>query len=805
MAHSFLYFWGLSLSLSLYLIPSAFTSHVYIVYLGHNQNKVPLLTSKHHLQLLSTVFASKEDAKQAMLYSYKHGFSGFSATLNSTQAQILSNAKGVISVFKSKTTHLHTTRSWDFLGLSMDYSTDHKGTIPLKWQQAYGGDVIVGVFDTGIWPDSHSFREEPGMGPVPRSWKGKCVAGEHFDPARACNRKLIGATYYLKGFERRYGKLNRTRSIEYRSPLDALGHGTHTASTAVGSIVKNVSFLEDGGFARGTARGGAPRARLAVYKVCWNINFDGRCTEADILAAFDDALHDGVHVISASFGLRPPLRAFSVSTASIGSFHAMQMGISVVFSAGNNGPDPSLVENVFPWSISVAVSTIDRTFPTRIILDGSLSFLGEGFVVHPITAELSGAGTYFFSGVCRTQSMKNVSADGKIILCFSNVGSVRREEAEAAARNTSATGLIFVEPLSRLFPDITILPFVQLDIIQGTKMAQYLSESIDPPIVQIFPSKTVLKRSPAPIVADFSSRGPSSISPDFLKPDISAPGINILAAWPPKTPPTLVQEDSRSVNWNFQSGTSMACPHVSGVVALLKSAYPDWSPAAIRSALMTTAYTIDTSNDQILAVGSIKASDPFDIGAGHINPIRAMDPGLVYDMKTQDYIIFLCNIGYNEDQIRSLVLHTHGNTNNGKNTYCFSDPSSSEAGRITSNANLNYPSITVLNLQRTTTITRTVHNVATGQGWKVAVYFVRVVNPHGVDVVVWPKLLIFSPIKQECTYYVTFIPNKISQGRYDFGEIIWSDGFHYVRSPLVVLVNTSTTAASAGFQATANI
>lgn len=226
----------------------------------------------------------------------------------------------------------------------------------------------------GIWPESHSFREEPGMGPVPRSWKGKCVGGEHFNPAAACNRKLIGATYYIQGFERRYGNLDKTTNFDYRSPLDFLGHGTHTASTAVGSFaVKNeANFF---GFGQGTARGGAPRARLAVYKVCWNINFDGRCTEEDVLAAFDEALHDGVDVIGASFGRKPPLRAFFASSAAIGSFHAMQMGVNVAFSAGNNGPDPSLVENVFPWSISVAASTVDRTFPTQILLDGTVSFL----------------------------------------------------------------------------------------------------------------------------------------------------------------------------------------------------------------------------------------------------------------------------------------------------------------------------------------------------------------------------------------------------------------------------------------------
>lgn len=232
----------------------------------------------------------------------------------------------------------------------------------------------------GIWPNSSSFQEEPGTGPIPRTWKGKCVSGENFDPIKSCNRKLIGAQFYLKGIEKQYGLINTTS--EYQSPLDFLGHGTHTASTAVGSVVKNASFF---GFGQGTARGGAPRARLAVYKVCWSDkNFNGRCTDADIMAAFDDALHDGVNVISASFGPPVPLIPFFESTGDIASFHAMQLGVSVVFSAGNDGPDPSLLRNVNPWSICVAASTMDRTFPTQIVLDNKLSFMVtlENFIVN---------------------------------------------------------------------------------------------------------------------------------------------------------------------------------------------------------------------------------------------------------------------------------------------------------------------------------------------------------------------------------------------------------------------------------------
>ncbi|KAL0418061.1 UNVERIFIED_CONTAM: Subtilisin-like protease SBT3.18 [Sesamum radiatum] len=745
---------------------------------------------------------SEEEAKQAMIYSYKHVLSGFAATLNESQATILANTKGVISVFESKTLQLHTTRSWDFMGLNLD---QHKG-FPL--QLAYGDDIIVGLFDSGVWPESASFREEPGMGPVPKHWKGKCVPGEEFDPKKVCNRKLIGAKYYLTGYERRFGKINRTRTREYVSARDVLGHGTHTASTAIGSRAKDVSYS---GLARGSARGGAPRARLAVYKVCWNSNFGGTCTEEDTLAAFDEALHDGVHVISASFGKGPPLRQFFASSSDIGSFHAMQLEVSVVFSAGNNGPDPSLVGNVNPWSICVAASTVDRSFPSKILLEDGSFFVviffvlvseskreysytvsqnegnmlmkllvmvrfvkilglrrGEGLITNHICGNLSRARNHFFGGICSTSNWKNVSASGNILLCFSTDGPVSSIEAEFAARKAKAAAVIFVEPLTRPVAAVGVFPIIRIDIIQGMKLLLLPN----PTKVQILPSKTAFKRSPAPMVADFSSRGPSSISPDFLKPDINAPGVNILAAWPPNIPPSMFPDDERQVHWNFQSGTSMSCPHVSGIVALLKSAHPNWSPAAIRSALMTTAYTKDINGDDMSVEATTKPSDPFDVGAGHINPVQAFDPGLVYDMTTPDYILFLCNIGYSEEQIQAIV----------------SCPSTTCPDRTEPNWNINYPSITVSSLTCTTTIKRTVRNVG---HMKTAMYFASIVSPNGVEVVVWPRILMFTPLKEEMTYFVTLKPLKMSEGRYDFGWITWSDGFHQVRSPLVVQVNTT--------------
>ncbi|KAI3798261.1 hypothetical protein L1987_33532 [Smallanthus sonchifolius] len=761
--HSFL---GLAF-MSLCLIQSVSTSDVYIVYLGLKDVQDHILTSNYHLNLLSGVFQRKEDAKQSMVYSYKQSFSGFSAKINSTQAATLAEMEGVVSVFKSRILRLHTTRSWDFMGLNLNPTADKSNPLQLT----HGDNTIVGIFDTGIWPESKSFHEEPNMHPIPRTWKGKCVSGQNFNPKKACNLKLIGARYYLEGYEQEHGTLNTSETTEYRSPRDAIGHGTHTASIAVGSTVKTASFF---GFGQGTARGGAPRARLAVYKVCWE---DGKCSEADILAAFDDAISDGVDVISASFGSPPPLLPFYNSSTVIGSFHAMQKGISVIFSAGNNGPDPSVVQNVAPWSTCVGASSIDRNFPTRILVDNSLFVTGESFNTELIEAKLVVARRYFRGGICKMDKWRNKSATGAVILCFSIQGPVEIEDAEVAVWLANATGLIFVNSPTRQYVEVDIIPTIRIDMIQGTKLNNYLSQSItNQTKVRIFPSKTVIKQSPAPVVADFSSRGPSSISPDILKPDISAPGISILAAWPPGISPTSTDIDERSVEWNFQSGTSMSCPHVSGVVALLKSVHPDWSPAAIKSAMMTTAYKTDINRDTILSGGTNEESSPFDIGAGHLNPLKAMDPGLVYDTKADDYILFLCNNGYTKDQIKRIT---------GTTVTCPKEH--------TTNANLNYPSITVFSLQSTMTIKRTVRNV----GYKkTSIYFASIVSPNGVEVTVWPRILCFSYFSDESSYYVTLKPQKLSQGRYDYGEIVWSDGYHTVRSPLVVCVDTATLASA---------
>ncbi|XP_050238380.1 subtilisin-like protease SBT1.5 [Mercurialis annua] len=286
---------------------------------------------------------SDSSASTQILHVYKTVFEGFSAKLIPDQVQELEKRPEIIALFPEHTYYHQTTRSPDFLGLRASFPGN------MYNESEYGDNVIIGLLDSGIWPELSSFDDE-GLGPIPSHWKGECRGGEGF----RCNKKLIGARFFnSKGVNATDG--NTTR--------DAFGHGTHTASTAAGRAVSNADFL---GFAEGTAVGVAPKARVAMYKVCY---VNKGCGGADILAGFDKAVEDGVNVISVSLGsiFSQPL---IYDEMAIGSFGAMEKGVIVTAAAGNAGEFGSgSVCNVAPWMITVGASTIDRKFPADILLE----------------------------------------------------------------------------------------------------------------------------------------------------------------------------------------------------------------------------------------------------------------------------------------------------------------------------------------------------------------------------------------------------------------------------------------------------
>ncbi|KAH7863512.1 hypothetical protein Vadar_018458 [Vaccinium darrowii] len=723
---------------------------VHIVYMGKRQHNDPELVTALHHHLLTSVVGSEEDARNSIVYSYRHGFSGSAARLTKSQAQQIAGSEGVLRVIPNRFHTLQTTRSWDYLGLSSHSPTN------LLHEASLGDGAIIGIIDTGVWPESKAFNDED-LGPIPTRWKGQCDSGQEFNATTDCNKKLIGARWFIDGFlASNKQPFNTSENPEYSSPRDAMGHGTHTASTAAGSYVGNVSYK---GIGLGIARGGAPRAWLAIYKACWNVR-RGQCASTDLLRAFDQAIHDGVDVLSLSIGTAIPM--FSDvdehDWISTGSFHAVTNGIVVVCAAANDGPSSQTVQNTAPWILTVAASTIDRSFPTSITLGNNKTIWGQAMFAGK---EIGFSGLmYPTSSVCESLSLGNTSVIGKVVLCFNRAASwVPATNASSIVKAAGGLGVIIARnPSSILAPCNDDFPCIVVDYELGTEILFYI-RATSSPTVKISLSRTLQGKPVSTKIAYFSSRGPNSIAPAILKPDIAAPGVSILAATSPL-------DSIMDGGYTFYSGTSMATPHVSAIVALIKTLHPNWSPAAIKSAVITTAWQTDPYGEPIFAEGSPrKLADPFDYGGGVINPNKAKNPGLVYDMGTNDYIHYLCAMGYNNSAISQLV---------GNSTAC---PSSQP-----SILDVNLPSITIPNLRNATSLSRTVTNV----GPINSVYKPLIEPPLGITMVVKPDTLVFnSTIKRISFDVLVSTTHRVNAGYY-FGSLTWTDGVHIVRSPVSV-------------------
>ncbi|KAJ7947949.1 Subtilisin-like protease [Quillaja saponaria] len=743
----------------------------YIVYLG-GQSYGPNPSTddlesvaNSHYYLLGSLLGSEEKAKESIFYSYNRYINGFAAELDEEEAAEIAKNPNVVSVFLNKARELHTTRSWDFLAVERN-GVVPKGSI---WEKArFGEDAIIGNLDTGVWPESKSFNDG-GMGPIPSRWRGICQNDYSHDSLKVpCNRKLIGARFFNRGYQQEQGK---PLNASFRTAWDHSGHGSHTLSTAAGNFVPGVNIFGNG---NGTASGGSPKARVVAYKVCWKGR--GGCFDSDIMAAFEAAISDGVDVLSVSLGGGEASEFFE-DGISIGAFHAIMNGISVVTSAGNTGPSPGTVSNVAPWMFTVGASTTDREFASYVVLGDKKQLKGESLSAtgltsrkfYPLIRAADAKAANVTSAVavfCKEKTLDPKKVKGKIVVCLR--GESGRAEKGQIVANAGAAGMILANNElngNGIIADPHVLPASHINFTDGQYVNAYINHTKNP-VAYIASVRTELGVKPAPVMASFSSRGPNSIVPSILKPDITAPGVNIIAAYT-EGPPTGQTFDKRRISFKADSGTSMACPHISGIVGLIKTLHPDWSPAVIKSAIMTTASTQDNSHKPIQDSSRQKAT-PFAYGAGHVQPNLAMNPGLVYDLTSVDYMNFLCARGYNPKQLK----------------FFFNKPY--HCPKSYNLADFNYPSITVPDLHKEiVNVTRIVTNVGSPGTYKV-----QVNAPAGVLASVEPSFLTFKKLGEKKKFMVSFKAKVNGKpADYAFGDLVWSDGKHNVRSPIVVKLN----------------
>ncbi|XP_072999031.1 subtilisin-like protease 4 [Typha latifolia] len=687
-----------------------------------------------------------DSGETRLIYSYHEVISGFAADLTAEEAIEMQSKDGVLDVRPDEFSQLETTYTPDLLGLQ-----DSNGA---WWDGTYQGEgIVIGVLDTGILPTHPSFNDY-GMPPPPVTWKGSCSNTSGV----ACNNKIIGA------------KAFNSRTVP--TAIDTGGHGTHVAAIAAGNFVRHANVLGTG---NGTASGMAPRAHLAIYKVC----FKG-CRDSDTLKAIDEAIADGVDVLSMSIGLNAT-RKYYKDPVHHGSLTALSHNIVAVSTAGNKGPNENTLSHDAPWVLTVGASSTDRRIGAIVKLGNGRELAGES-AFQPNSFNSSMMLPLVFPGdiggrnatYCYNGSLSFTDVRGKIVLCY-NGGTTDIEKGEVVFAAGGAAMVIANgwRRGSTTNSDAHIITAARLSLMDGREVERYYyslknSTSNNATATIIF-NGTTFGHRPSPAVASFSSRGPAPMNGGILKPDVLAPGLNILSAWHREVGPNST--GLATSTFNYKSGTSMAAPHASGVVALIMKKYPGWTPAMIQSAIITSAQDRDMDDRPIVDQRYSVAASIFATGSGQINPKAALDPGLVYDINPSDYVGYLCSLGYNNTELKILY----------KRTINCSAVNHIEA------SSLNYPSIQVT-LPRSggsVTVKRTAKNVGVKD---VGEYRAKITKPKGVTVKLSTYDLKFSRRLQEKSFNVTLTISPSGPGMipHSHGKIEWVSGNRTVKNTIAV-------------------
>lgn len=722
-----------------------------------------------HLEKKQKAIAAEEDVD--INRTFTAALNGFSAELTSDQAVELAKDPQVLMVAEDVEYAPDAYSSMDILNLP-----GKKGA----WNTQFGGvknageGTVVGVIDTGYAPDNPFFQgkkvkplkgnQQPKVGEPyldadgniamlkadGETFVGECQAGEGFT-GEECNSKVLAAQYFADDFVRFVPEADRAPE-EVLSPVDIDNHGTHTASTAAGN--NKVTQVVDGRDF-GQSSGVAPAAKLSIYKVCWADTDPntGGCYGSASIAAINQAILDGVDVLNFSISGSTTTTTDPVSLAFLSAASA---GIFVAVSAGNSGPTASTVNHGGPWLTTVAASTFSHALQgTAEFSDGSkfrgASIMSQGVAASPVVLSANAAvagGTD--AALCAPNSLDPAKVTGKIVVCDRGVYDRVAKSAEVA--RTGGVGMILVNLVdSSMDTDQHAVPTVHVNAPQGPELKAKVAANPNLTVALVPEDTTGQPLPPVPQIAGFSSRGPLlATGSDLLKPDIAAPGVAVLAG--------VSTVGSSGEQFGFLSGTSMASPHVAGVGALILAERPDWSPAAVKSAMMTTADSVKN------AQGGVDG-DVFATGAGQVDPLNVLNPGLIYDAGAREYLEFVKGTGV---------------------------PVNIEGLKATEAKNMNVPSFALGNLTGKVTVTRTVTALEAG------LYSAKA-NVPGVNVTVSPSILNFSAPGETRTFKVTFENAGAALGQFAKGSLTWEGQGKVVTSPIAVRPQSVVAPAEVSF------
>lgn len=725
-------------------------------------------SQKYVAHLKNEQKAVADEAGVTPAATYQVTLNGFSADLDSAQVAKLTSNKNVLGVYPDEIRHPLAVPSTEFLGLGAGDNGTGGVWDAVGGVSEAGKGVVVGVVDTGISPDNPLFagdklKGKKGAAPYLNAdsvvfqkadgneFRSRRIAAEDQGWTKQnYNTKLIGAKFFADGA----AASGFDFSYDYLSPRDGDGHGSHTASTAAGNFGVPGS-VEGIGF--GDVSGVAPAAKVASYKACYVgpddlVTTDDICALSDLLAAIDASVADGVDVINYSIGGGAAKTVLQPEDVSF--FNAAAAGVFVAVSAGNDGPGAVTADHASPWYTTVAASTIP-TYEGTVKLPNGFQAAGASVTV-PFGEELTGPVVYSAdvakagaapneAALCFLGTLDPAKVAGKIVVCDRGTNARVEKSQEVAAAGGAGMVLVNVNPGS-LDNDFHSVPTVHIDAQYRAALLDYVRNTPGATVTLVGDNVTG-QETPTPQVAGFSSRGPMlADGADVIKPDVSAPGVAILAA--------THNAPGEAATFGFKSGTSMSSPHVAGLGALYLGERPLASPAEIKSALMTTAY------NTVNADGSDN-TDPFAQGAGHVDPTKYFNPGLLYLNGPADWA------GYLEGAL-------------GEDLFNGIEP--------TDPSDLNLASFGIGTFPGPQTVTRSVTSTQAGT-------FTATAEVPGMSVVVSPSTLTFGGPGETKSYTVTFTKTTADVEQWTTGFLTWTSGETEVRSPIAVFPVTAAAPA----------